>query len=1127
MQPVDVRAQLVTALELDLIGPRADAPEHAAYLDERLPERPTSWYLTGFLVPFEASAEDRAGDDIDDEVEVEGERGGDDDQASDATSGRKAFFPSSMGLSALVPADAERVEIRARWGDYERSEASEGARAHWQRVPRTASTPVVLDAGSDKLALDCGAPGKQLDLVVSVRVVPPEAGLPSGTRVVSLFVVNNRTPTAKGVPRDLACAFQVELEVECAAGFVARPDRRGKDGEDPDEAVADLQYRDAVEYAVGHNVSVAATREREAGGCRRVKTVWMPQAEVDKVIATKIASVEFGMEALADRSKSAAELQAMLQPLVARYGDWLDRQATDFAEPERARTAAELLDRARHARERIQRGIDLLADDDAREAFQLANQAVARALRQRFSHDSDKKPGDFDPPAWRPFQLAFILLNLVGVAEPTNNSEREVVDLLFFPTGGGKTEAYLGLAAFTLVLRRLRDPSPSSAGVTVLMRYTLRLLTLDQLGRAATLICALELERQAGDNAARLGSWPFEIGLWVGSAATPNVMGTKKDKRKDTARARTIAFKNQPKRKPSPIPLEVCPWCGTKFEPESFRLDPPDNPRELRIRCANRRGCAFTRNRTLPIVAIDEPIYRRLPCFLIATVDKFANLPWVGPSGLLLGGATHHDAHGFYGPADPGVGRRLERPLPPPELIIQDELHLISGPLGTMVGLYETALDALATQAEGERRVRPKIIASTATVRRAEKQIRALFTRDYVDVFPPPGPDRRDAFFAKTVAPPARNARLYLGVAGQGRSLKVVMLRSYLALMGAAERLRQLDPDAADPYLTLLGYFNSLRELGGSRRIVEDEVKARVASYGQRRRVGESAGLFADRVIDHLPRELTSRVPTNEVAETKDRLKLRFAAKARVDVALATNMISVGLDITRLGLMVVLGQPKSASEYIQATSRVGRDDARPGLVVTLLNMHKPRDRSHYEHFEAWHESFYRAVEATSVTPFSPRALDRGLAGLTVTLTRHGLPGLTPSTRAGEVGERRDELGFIRELLGERVDAHDKELDQARRDELRADVRGRVDRLLDIWAKLASAQAKEGAGLRYQEYEPGNDPPLLHQPSDPELAQLEAPFHHFRAGRSLRDVEPTVNIWIRTPDGHLLDGEDDQ
>ena len=326
------------------------------------------------------------------------------------------------------------------------------------------------------------------------------------------------------------------------------------------------------------------------------------------------------------------------------------------------------------------------------------------------------------------------------------------MDLLFFPTGGGKTEAYLGLAAFAMVLRRLRHPGEkglAGAGVSVIMRYTLRLLTLDQLARAAGLVCALELEREK--DVARYGEWPFEIGLWVGKAATPNILGRKGDGRSDSARTKVRQFKADPKGKPSPIPLENCPWCGTRFGPDSFALLPNDDqPRELRIVCTNFE-CDFTRDRALPIVAVDEPIYRRLPAFLIATVDKFASLPWVGQAGALLGGAERHDATGFYGAAEPGKGTRLAAPLPPPDLVIQDELHLISGPLGTMAGLYEAAIEALCVREIDGRAVRPKIVASTATVRRAQDQIQALFARPLTQVFPPPGPDRRDSFFARTV----------------------------------------------------------------------------------------------------------------------------------------------------------------------------------------------------------------------------------------------------------------------------------------------------------------------------------------------------------------------------------------
>lgn len=302
-----------------------------------------------------------------------------------------------------------------------------------------------------------------------------------------------------------------------------------------------------------------------------------------------------------------------------------------------------------------------------------------------------------------------------------------------------------------------------------------------------------------------------------------------------------------------------------------------------------------------------------------------------------------------------------------------------------MVGLYETAIETLCYQDQNGQRIKPKIVASTATVRRATKQIRALFGRELVEVFPPPGTDRRDSFFAKTVSATERNARLYVGVAGQGRSLKVLLLRTYLALLGAAQKLwkeaggAKTENNPVDPYMTLLGYFNSLRELGGSRRIVEDEVRSKITTYSSQKRVTEAVGWFVDRTIADEPIELTSRISISEIAESKGRLEKAFHGddrKQAVDVVLATNMISVGLDITRLGLMVVLGQPKTTAEYIQASSRVGRDEERPGLVITLMNIHRPRDRSHYERFQAWHNTFYRAVEATSVTPFSPRAIDR-------------------------------------------------------------------------------------------------------------------------------------------------------
>jgi hypothetical protein len=670
-----------------------------------------------------------------------------------------------------------------------------------------------------------------------------------------------------------------------------------------------------------------------------------------------------------------------------------------------------------------------------------------------------------------------------------------------------------------MVLRRLRHPGIRSAGVCVLMRYTLRLLTLDQLGRASALMCALEIERER--DTAKLGSWPFEIGLWVGSAATPNRMGGRGDKgpgAKYSAYTKTMAFQRDD-RNPSPIPLENCPWCGTKFNRNSFRLIPdPTRPTDLRVVCSS-PACRFSGDRPLPILGVDEPIYRRLPAFLIATVDKFAALPWTGETGALFGLVDRYDSAGFYGPCNQKAAKALGGSLPPPELIIQDELHLISGPLGTIAGVYESAIDALCSRTLGEGRLRPKIIASTATVRRADAQIHALFERSHVVVFPPPGANRRDSFFAVTEASSRTPARLYVGLAAQGRSQNVVLLRAGLALLSAGQtayaraggKANRHNP--ADAYMTLLGYFNSLRELGGSRRIVEDEVRSRLQQYARRKRREPADAVFDDRNISYEVLELTSRVATSDVASAKRRLAQPFFEDDRVDVALATNMISVGLDIIRLGLMVVLGQPKTSAEYIQATSRVGRDPNRPGLVVTLLNIHRARDRSHYERFAMYHATFYRAIEATSVTPFSPRALDRALVGALVALCRQGHPDFTPPRGADRILTLRTALDPFVVRFAQRARDHDPNLEATAAQEYFDKLLQRGGRLLDDWANIAREFQETNTPLQYQQ-EGGAAQRLLYEYLHPDLPNLSAVRAKFRANRSMRDVEPGVELAVK-------------
>jgi hypothetical protein len=1119
----EARAKLVEALELDLVGP---SNSHA-FERELLPRSPRTWYLTGMLVPVDAKVEARedpaSDDDIDDAA---GDTGGDDGGTPDKAPKRRGFLPSSIGMSFLVPPSVDKITVRAEWGEYRYevdgkafeeepteddphgpAEAKGGETdaktiKGYRRTPCSESITIAIGAGTGAAKTEeTQLPaGNGLCIARVVRVVDHSKmkAVPAGTRAVSIFLVNRRVPHATHAYR--ASIFQPRLVAECGAGFVPRPDPRGELGSgDADERVADLQYRSTCEYAVGHGVATHA--EIAGGSATVVSTEWMPRASVERVEPTALAGVTFSMEALGALTDAAA-VRTALGALPTQYAAWIDAQAAvGELSTAQAETLRDLVQSQKAVCKRLASGIELLASKpDALEAFRIANRAMAAQARRRINY------AEGDTPAWRPFQLAFILMALCGIDDPTHQ-DRETVDLLFFPTGGGKTEAYLGLAAFTLVLRRLRKPTIESAGVTVLMRYTLRLLTLDQLGRATALICALELEREKSQDS--LGKHPFEIGLWVGSAATPNKMG-KKEKNgapEGTALKRTLDFKSG--RGGSPIPLESCPWCQARFTKDSFRLEPDlKEPQDLFVYCAN-PGCDFTGNRRLPVLAVDEPIYRRLPCFLISTVDKFAALPWNAEVGQLLGHVNRHDAANERFSRDPSGGPVR---ILPPELVIQDELHLISGPLGTVAGIYEGAIDALASRENNGKRVRPKIVASTATVRRAQSQIRALFDRKEIAVFPPPGPDLRDSFFARTKSDGEVPGRMYVGIAAQGRSLKVVYLRALLALLGGGQAMyAKGKPEPAnpvDPYMTVVGYFNGLRELGGSRRIAEDEVSLKLKNR-PRRRIEPVEALFEQRNIQQDMLELTSRVGTDDVAASKERLAKPFSEAQRVDLALATNMISVGLDITRLGLMVMLGQPKTSSEYIQASSRVGRDKAKPGLVVVLLNIHKPRDRSHYERFESFHASFYRSVEATSVTPGAPRALDRALAPALVGLVRQAEDAFNPSGAADKVITERAKLDRYAELIADRArSAAAPGEEQALHDQVLA----RSRRLLDWWVGAAQDARGKGLPLSYDNNKGGGDR-LLREVLDPDLTALPLERRAFRAGRSMRDVEPPVDLYL--------------
>ena len=731
---------------------------------------------------------------------------------------------------------------------------------------------------------------------------------------------------------------------------------------------------------------------------------------------------------------------------------------------------------------------------------------------------------------WYPFQLGFLLLNLPSLADP-RHAERGpgsegLVDLLFFPTGGGKTEAYLGLTAFTLAMRRLQGTVAGydgGDGVGVLMRYTLRLLTVQQFQRAATLLCACEHVRRqraaAGDS--RLGDVPFRLGLWVGANVTPTTGGQAS---KAIEEARGSAYYGGGS---SPVQLTSCSWCGAPVSASKDAEYDPVRKRTL-LYCGDTLGrCRFTRRQApgegLPVVTVDDEIYRLVPSMVIATADKFAQLPWQGPTRALFGRVSRRcERHGWRHPdldevlderdshqrrgSHPAVHTVEGGPLRPPDLIIQDELHLISGPLGSLMGLYETAVDHLCSwQVEG-RTVRPKVVASTATVRRAETQAHQVFWRR-LEVFPAPGLDAGDAFFAVQRDPSVTPGQRYLGVCAPGRRIKAVEIRIYVALLGAAQALFDRYGEAADPWMTLVGYFSALRELAGMNRLVDDDVSTRLSQPSVASR-GMGCRFLREK------RELTSRMTSSEIPGVLEQLGLTFRPEARperpqprggkqasrierrpVDVLLATNMISVGVDVPRLGLMVVGGQPKVTAEYVQATGRIGRGHG-PGLIVTVLNWARPRDLSHYETFEHFHATFARHVEALSVTPFAPRALDRGLTAAAVAMVRHR----DEQTNPNPAPQTLDPAAVADEALAALRDrAEGVTSVPAIGAELARSLRHR----LDSWVAL---QRRQAVVLGYRDRKDGKTVGLLQQPGDVRWGLWTCPT-------SLREVEAGINLLL--------------
>ncbi len=910
-----------------------------------------------------------------------------------------SFRPSTMGVTFLAELPPESVlTVEVSGGRYHRLIVSVAGqeRTWWRRVPvseKVEFTATELRASRRLIRKSLsGAEFEGLD--VRVEVLSRPRG--DGGALVTVCLVNRTKTEARPVSE--VSLFQTHFVAAVSspqsdALVQPYPSSRligeGEDGgapTDDEEASLALLYHEMQTFGIGHG---CAADWKLAGGQQRAYSIsaeCLPSFETPSttpdIFRDDGSRVEVSMAKLAGLIAGDDGLSEV-EEVISRYETWITARRDDVPQlNEEHRDAAERhLDTCDESARRMRDGVGLLRSNvRANRAFQLANHAVllqqlrskpsaraaeydSKARRMRFSEpyeDPDPVTGNGSRGSWRPFQIAFFLMCLKSTADP-EAEDREAVELLWFPTGGGKTEAYLGLSAFAMFLRRLT--SRTDLGVTVLMRYTLRLLTAQQFQRAAGLICAMERLRIL--NTTELGDDRFTIGIWVGGASTPN--------QRDGARAALSALIRQERNAENPFLLIRCPWCRAQLGPVSH---PPKTPRAVprvlgyvikgatvAFECPDSE-CDFAAG--LPVLVIDEDVYENPPSLVIGTVDKFAMLAW------------RPAARALFGLAPDG-----SRTTSPPSLVIQDELHLISGPLGSMVGLYETLIEELCIDRRNPTNpIRPKIVASTATIRRYEDQIKALYARSRAELFPPPGLSANDSFFARY----AVNAqgvpepgRLYVGVHAPGLgSQQTAEVRTFSALLQAPFPFAAED---RDPWWTLMLFFNSLRELGVALSLLQSDV-------GDYLKVIRNRNDVKIRYLNDI-KELTSRLKSEDVPAAIAALEVASGARGYpVDVCLASSIIEVGIDVPRLSLMTVIGQPKTTSQYIQVTGRVGRLwQERPGLVVTIFSPSKPRDRSHFEQFRSYHERLYAQVEPTSVTPFSPPALDRALHSVMAAYTR--------------------------------------------------------------------------------------------------------------------------------------------
>ena len=916
-----------------------------------------------------------------------------------------------------------------------------------------------------------------------------------------------------------------------------------------EEDKLDFIYRAIRDYGVGHLCSVD-WKVSDDGKVRQVFSEFIPSYETPDIepvprdkysqyvdecgkmmppmLLSNNRCLQFKwLSTLSDTEDHT--IQKELLAFVDTYGKWINTLGSKVSECDKA-FANTNIEACRRDYARMRTNVEkILSDEGIMKAFRLMNTAMFIQLwhsNKQQTLDSKNLPSfneDFYksvkadifqkdvPAAWRPFQLAFILLNLDGIVRHPDDTEwkyrNEFVDLVWFPTGGGKTEAYLGIIGLCIILRR-QIYGEKGYGVTAIMRYTLRLLTNQQFQRALSLILALEQIRRWNQDPYKLGEEEISIGLYVGGNSLPNKRGTINDK--DGLVKEATSWNNRPEgENNTKIPLDRCPWCGGRLEFVDDEF------------CCYTQGCTF--NEGLPVRLCDEDIYKKPPTLLFGTVDKFASI-----AHTVSTKNSADDSRRLF-----GKGKGLD--VLPPDLIIQDELHLLLGPLGSAVSLFECAIDLLCTRTDG---TRPKIISSTATTRNTDLQIRALYDRN-LNIFPKNGIDYDDSFFAfykrSGNSQHFESKRRYIGILPTGRTQMTTQMRLTAILFvhrALFEMEHNKDNDyekVADNYYSVISYFNSLKEVGKTDALFYIEYEKYLRRlYKRVMRCGDLLECFYAKDLREV--EITGRLSAGDVNKAFADVATHWSVEKRLpymkgdkwvhatlppDYILATNMISVGLDVSRFNTIIMNSMPRNIAEYIQASSRVARNVQ--GLVITLHNPFRSRDVSHFEKFREFHEKLYYYVEPISITPFSKKSVEKYFALFMASIIRHTFENLANGTDAHNINS--DGLkNKIHDMIMEYIDKRYRRTQSLGFDlqrgllteELKKNIESYVNEALEQWRTKATNQNN----LRYKAWTGGRsrrDPGLFIEPDAYEDQKEE---NLWVVPNALRIVEPEAVLHVK-------------